>query len=309
MSDWPSFSREGSNLIFRLPSDPYSGNGWRRAVWEPGLLVDRHGDALPVPLDVETGPRLPTSEVRLARPVIAALTPELADGDLRAFIRDQHAVFHIAHFACGFKLAPGERIDEATLTVHLRDRPDFDGPYDGPGYPIAWSMQPLLRSGGAGDRTTTVRVGANLKFVNVGIDHSRSSQDEICIQARGELTSNPWWDINHTRAYTLDRDERFVLIVRRDPRAGLYMRLVLTMEGSRREGFHRRLFSGGATRESEDSLALLAVDRECPSIIAASRPCVAHAPVHVWSTQIRASQSSDDRLGSDRGQSQEAVRF
>jgi hypothetical protein len=252
MSDWLSFSREGSNLIFRLPSDPYSGNDWRQADWQPGLLVDRHGDALPVPMseDIETGPRRPTSEVRLAQPVIATLTPELADGDLRAFIRDQQAVFHIAHFACGFKLALGERIDEATLHVSLRDRPDFErAPDQDPGYPIAWSMQPLLRSGGTGDRTTTVRVGANLKFVNVGIDHSRSSQGQICIQARGELTSNPSWDIKRTRAYRLDRDERFVLIVRRDLRALLYMRLILTMEGSRREGLHKRSFSGGLMRE------------------------------------------------------------
>lgn len=248
MSDRLSFSREGTTLILRLPSDPYSGNDSRRADWDYGVLYDRHGNLRPLPMsDIETEPREPASEIRLSRPITATLAPEFAEGDLRAFIRDQQAVFHIVHVACGFKHAFGERIDDATLYVSLRDQPYFEGMYDSPAYPIAWSMQPLLRSGGVGDRTTTFRIGAGLKFLNVGIDHSRSSPDQVCVQARGELTSNPSWEIARTRSYRLDRDERFALIVRRDLRAELHIKLLLAISASRREGFHRRTFRGSLT--------------------------------------------------------------
>ena len=86
--------------------------------------------------------------------------------------------------------------------------------------PIAWSLEPLIRSGGGGDETTTARIGADLKFVQIGIDHAHASHDVVSIKASGELTSTPSWSIRRTRVYELDRDERFVIVlVRRERQA------------------------------------------------------------------------------------------
>jgi hypothetical protein len=201
---------------------------------------------------------------QVSKPVTATLTSDDAEGDLRAFIRDQRATFDIVHFACGFRPARGERLEMASLEIYLYGQHvlmspgggqhrsawpmESSDPADYPD-PIAWSMQPLVRSSGSGDRTATVRVGANLKLVSVGVDHSRKSKDQICIQARGELTSNPNWTIKRTRVYTLDCDERFVLIVRRELRARLYMWLDLKVNGR-----YRGIFGGKFSGEADSSL-------------------------------------------------------
>jgi hypothetical protein len=222
----------GSGLIVELPADPFYG-GYEAKEFSAA--------ARDLPLGDQP---LPTSEVRLSKPLMATLTPDDAEGDLRAFMRDQQAIFDIVHVACGFTPGPNERIETAKLGANLIaglwDRPMNE--YSHCPTPIAWSMQPLLRSGDDGDRTTTVRIGADLKLINVGIDHSRRSHGQICIQARGELTSSPIWAISRTRVYILDGDERFILVVRRERRVPLLAIFVLNAVVSRREGLRRRVY-------------------------------------------------------------------
>jgi hypothetical protein len=222
-------------LIVELPADPFYGGYELKEFWDPEVVEGR-------PLAQADQP-VPTSEVRLSKPLMATLTPDDAEGDLRAFMRDQQAVFDIVHVACGFTPAPNERIETATLGASLNaqlwDRPMNE--YSHYPAPIAWSMQPLLRSDDDGDRTTTVRIGADLKLINVGIDHSRRSHGQVCIQARGELTSRPKWAISRTRVYNLDGDERFILVVRRERGAPLLAWFSLNVALSRREGLRRRV--------------------------------------------------------------------
>ena len=191
----------------------------------------------------EPEPR-PRSRIRLSRPVTATLTADDVQGQVRAFVRDQNAKFDVLHVACGFNPAPDERIESAILSVNLsgtdsallqdasagENRPD----------PIAWSLDPLIRSGGGGDETTTARIGADLKLVQVGIDRARASHDVVSIKASGELTSTPSWSIQRTRVYELDRDERFVIVVRRERQAELFARLALHTDVSHRYRLFRR---------------------------------------------------------------------
>jgi hypothetical protein len=254
MSSGLLVSRDGADLIVHLPADPFSGSRWSR-VHKPPRLVTAAAAHVATGFVDETRP--PFSKIRLSEPVIATLTPGDAEEGSRPFVRDKRLSFEVVHFACEFKPADRERISDAILEVDLRGREEryrIGDSSNRAGYPaaIAWSMQPTLRSGGGDDRTTTVRIGADLKLVNVGIDHSRKSKAQICIQARGELTSKPIWTIKRTPAYKLDRDERFVLIVRRDRRVPLEMLLTLRAEGTYRGSFRigppylpiRRKFSG-----------------------------------------------------------------
>lgn len=223
----------GSNILVELPADPFSESNWSKLDWS----------FRPPPKGPGGPPRQkfghPSSKIRISNPIAATLTPDDAEGDLRAFIRDQGAVFDIVHFACGFKPIRNEQYNKADLVAHL----GLGGsPIKYVANTIAWSMQPLVRTAG-GDRTTTVRLGADLKFVNFGIDQSRLSPDQACIQASGELSESPSWEIRRTQAYALNCDERFTLIVRRERGTPLYVSLELRAYGTRGKVF-RSHFEG-----------------------------------------------------------------
>lgn len=89
---------EASELVVELPRDLDWGLYYDAAAASPGS---------------------PASEVRLSVPVAALLTLDDAEGDLRAFVRDQDAFFDVMHVACGFAPTPGERFDHATLDVRM----------------------------------------------------------------------------------------------------------------------------------------------------------------------------------------------
>jgi hypothetical protein len=226
MPDGLLISKEDSGLTLKLPDDPFLGSHGVTHHWE----VDPDDRRLRHQALGSGG--WPTSEVRLSRPVTATLTSDDVDGDLRAFVRDQRATFDVVHVACGFKPAHGERLEMAELHVELSVSPS-DYPE-----PTTWSMQPLLRSAG-GASTTTVKVGADLKLINMGVDLTRSSNEQFCIQASGELTSRPSWIIRRVAGYRLDRDERFMLIVRRERGTQLRAQFTLVSSMTRREGLRR----------------------------------------------------------------------
>lgn len=242
-----------------LPFDPFwvSGEFERdRMLYEasdvdPDTSVEQGAVAPPQSLPAEWDARFrrepeprPRSRIRLSRPVTATLTADDVEGQVRAFVRDQNAKFDVLHVACGFAPAPDERIESAILDVHFSGigtalRQDASEREERPD-PIAWSLEPLIRSGGGGDETTTARIGADLKFVQIGIDHAHASHDVVSIKASGELTSTPSWSIRRTRVYELDRDERFVIVVRRERQAELFARLALHTDVSHRYRLFRR---------------------------------------------------------------------
>ena len=78
-------SRDGSDLLVELPTDPFSESNWSNVSWPfigPPLGRGRHT------AKQKSGPG-PFSEIRISKPITATLTSDDAEGDLRAFIRDQ----------------------------------------------------------------------------------------------------------------------------------------------------------------------------------------------------------------------------
>jgi hypothetical protein len=135
------------------------------------------------------------------------------DAELRRFLADEAADsdFYLLHLACTLRPSEEEPFTEALIELDLAQK-------DGPGRPIAWSMEPDRMTDPV-ELSRTFSLGPTLKFSGVGVDLTAEQQrtitkQEVFLEAMYELESTPSWGLYRTSSTELRGLHRFHLVVR-----------------------------------------------------------------------------------------------
>jgi hypothetical protein len=157
-----------------------------------------------------------TRRLMVCGPVHSRITPSDVedDSELIRFLRDSREyVFYALRWSCSFRPKDGELFTECLVGIGLRRE---DKRTDEP--PIAWSMQPRRL-----DKVT--HVSSNLAFVaglkltpvDISVTRDRGEETEqrdACVQAFGELGSDPSWELYRVKGVPLRGMQDLNLVVR-----------------------------------------------------------------------------------------------
>ena len=165
---------------------------------------------IPVSVDMEEKlAALREAEVGVDIPVPLSISTQ-TDGELLKYLMSPALsgwTYHYLRLGCSFRNGRGERFTGAELSVRLtRSDP-------GDEQPAAWSMTPLTLLDGD-DRTDTLTVGADLKFVKGEKARQTKATQGTLVRAYGLLTANPAWRFTPTRIRDLEGSFQLGLIVR-----------------------------------------------------------------------------------------------
>jgi hypothetical protein len=210
-----------------------------------GLSPDRSGrSGEPAP----PGPPL-EGRITLGGPLSVPVTGAYAaqDPDLVAFLDQEaaHRVYHLVHLAVTFEPDQGlPRLETATVELTLSSAAAGGPAADGP---VAWSLAPA-RVTDDSELTTSLRLGPALKFAETEVtlgDATRTRtvrQSEPFLEALGELSPRPRWELRRTRTMSLRGSHRLVAVVRspRDASTGV----VVAVRATVRKGSILRRYAG-----------------------------------------------------------------
>ncbi|MBP2325904.1 hypothetical protein JOF56_006289 [Kibdelosporangium banguiense] len=147
--------------------------------------------------------------VSVGLPVVQAITPELAAGDLalQAFLADTAWTFHLVHLGATF--APGEdRFGQAWLTVTLARS---DGAATPP--PIIWSLTPQ-RAQRPIEQSRSLKLGAKLGFEASAEIVKSGKREEIFVETYGLQEPACTWEFTSTTLDQVRGTQRLALVAR-----------------------------------------------------------------------------------------------
>ena len=123
--------------------------------------------------------------------------------ELRRFLKAEggRKTYHLVRISCSFNPAEEDRIVEAWLQVDLSNLDERSEQT----VPIAWALQPLRAESRPSEVESAIKIGADLKFLNVELNRSAKAEvREAILQAHNVLAENPYWQFRETGADRLD---------------------------------------------------------------------------------------------------------
>ncbi len=200
-------------------------------LWSDG---QRHPTLTEAPMSVDMDKKLAAlreAEVGVDIPVPLSISTQ-TDSELLKYLTSPAMsgwIYHYLRLGCSFKKGKGERFTGADLSVQLR-RSD-----PGDEHPAAWSMTPLTMLDGD-ERTDTLTVGADLKFIKGEASRQAKARQGTLVRAYGLLTADPAWRFTATRIRDLEGSFELGLIVRSpvESRLGGEVALNVVVEKPRR---------------------------------------------------------------------------
>ncbi len=150
--------------------------------------------------------------IRIGQPWCTALTAKVAgdDADLKRYVAGGAAQsrFAVVSLSCTFAPQGDAEFVKAWVQVHLARDDGQTSPA-----PIAYSMQPV-RGGSPRQLTRTVKVGADLKLLQTGVEEGVIDNIEnLFVEALYEGESNPAWELSRTSAASISGVQRFSMVV------------------------------------------------------------------------------------------------
>jgi hypothetical protein len=148
-------------------------------------------------------------------PVQGRIGPhDVDDAELKRFIEREgrRYWFHALRLACTFRPADDEPFTECWAGIMMRCASEAAEP------PIAWSMEPI-RLEQVTDISTKFTFTAGLKLGPANVDggYERDAQrqhKQACVQAYGELGSEPWWELYKVDGAELRGMQQLKLVIR-----------------------------------------------------------------------------------------------